>query len=743
MRILPIILIFAYAPRHAGRLLMAGTEKYIQVILPLRLGWEPFYRVPEGVDVAVGYRVRVIFAGRKYVAVVCAVDTVPPQDMKVRPVLSVESTALRIPETDILFWRRIASYYMCTVGEVYRMAGPPLRAEESDERRLLRSSLAFRKRMQVYESRKASLTSSIGSREARLAKARESARTKPETIIRLQQELEHFREELAKLQKPEKPEIEQEELKLDIKLSELQEKALEGIRKGMASGKPVLLHGVTGSGKTELYLTLAAGVLGKGGNVLYLVPEIALSRQLEDRIRKSVPFVQVYHSAETVSRKNAVAASLRRDEPYMVLGTRSALFLPHRRLSLIIVDEEHDTSYKQNQPSPNYHARETAVMLAQIHGAPVILGSATPSLESLYNASVGRYVKVNLDEPYYKGSSASVEIIDTVAETRKNGMVGTLSKKLIEAISETIAAGEQVVLLRSRRSYAPSLQCTSCGYIPKCPSCNVPMSLHKSPDHLVCHYCGRTEPYTGVCPRCGGALQPLGAGTQRVEEQLREVFPDARIARIDSDTGADPEVIRSFSGGGIDILVGTQMISKGFDFAGVRLVAIIQADNVLAVQDFRADEYAVQLLTQFMGRCGRRGSPGRFIIQTREPSHPVFRLIGPSGNASEELPAGSLEERRLFGYPPYTRLIHLSIRDRSYQRAFALAGELSRALPVPCAGPYTPPAADHSPGESVCQIRIALPRDKKLIATKEAVYAAVVSFETRTHARVHIDVDPV
>ena len=695
-------------------------ERFIQVILPLRLDWEPFYKLPEGLSVAVGDRVRVMFSGRRYIAVVSVVDAAPPQGMKVFAIQAVESEALRIPDTDINFWRQIAEYYMCSVGEVYRMAGPPLRADETNER--------IRDR----------ILKSIGIREERLAKARESTRTKPETIIRLQQEVENFRRQLA---------VDKDDIRLGFTLSELQAKAFEGIHAGLATGKPVLLHGVTGSGKTELYLSLAAEVLRAGGNVLYLVPEIALSRQLEDRIRKCIPFVQVYHSAETQGRKNAVSAALRSGDPYIVLGTRSALFLPHRGLRLVIVDEEHDTSYKQSSPAPFYHARETAVMLARLHGAGVVLGSATPSLESLYNSSVGRYVKVDLDEPYYKGSNASVEIIDIAAETRKRGMVGTLSKKLIEAITETLAAGEQAVLLRSRRSYSPSLQCSACGHIPKCPSCNVPLSLHKNPEHLVCHYCGRTFPYTGACSECGGELIPLGAGTQRVEEELREVFPDARIARIDSDTGADPEVIRSFAAGDIDILVGTQMVTKGFDFAGVRLVAVTQADNILAVQDFRADEYAIQLLTQFMGRCGRRGTPGRFLIQTREPSHPVFARLTASCHFDQakraEKSPDFLEERRFFNYPPFTRLIHFTFRESSAQKAMSLAYDLARSLPVPVIGPYTPPEEQHAPGEYLRQLRVALPRDKSLIPTKQALQAAVTAFESRTHAHVHIDVDPV
>jgi len=745
-------------------------KRLIQVILPLRLDWEPYYYVPAGVDVAVGDRLKVNFAGHFYMAVVSSVDPpAPSADIKIVTAGAPEADTLRIPERDIEFWRKIASYYMCTVGEVYRLVGPPLRAEEKDERRI--SDLLKR------ASNKTKL----------LEKARASTRTKAETIIRLQQELDEIMRQLRQEQGADISSGEAPDLNFNVKFSPAQDKALLQIKEGLAQGKPVLLEGVTGSGKTELYLQLACETLRAGKNVLYLVPEIALSRQLEDRIARVVPFVQVYHSRESIGRRNAVAAGLRREGvPYMILGTRMSLFLSHHNLGLVIVDEEHDRSYKQDSPAPRYHARETAILLAGLHGAGVVLGSATPSLESAYNARIGRFTGVELKEAYYKGGEASVQIIDMVAERKKRGVVGSLSRKLIDAISETITSGGQVLLLRSRRAFSPAVQCIGCGAVPRCPKCNVPLSYHTSPrERLLCHYCGYGRPYTGTCKECGGELQPIGSGTQKVEQELQDIFPQARIGRMDSDIGPDPETIRSFAKGEIDILIGTQMLTKGFDFAGVALVSVVMADDILSVQDFRADEYALHLLEQFKGRCGRRGTPGRFIVQTRVPAHPVLQQLagGPDPQDEAGMLDTSLEERRLFSYPPFTRIVLLSLRDKNPQRLAHQIDTLAenlRALQHPSPGstgpqgtyeqghpssqsssvtgsigltalswdnvmiigPYAP-VNDHIGGEYVRSIRIMLPRDKHLLARKAAIYRTVRSFETSTYRFVAIDVDPV
>ena len=647
-----------------------AEENFIQVILPLRVEWEPYYIVPEGMEVAVGDRVKVEFAGKQYPAVVSATEAAPPEDLVPRILYIVgreEGLPPVFPE-EIRFWRAMASYYLCTVGEVYKAA-------------LLRDK---------------------------------PAKTP------------------GKLRRTERK---------SVSLSPLQEEAASAVKDAFDAGKTVLLHGVTGAGKTEIYLQLARETMDSGRSVLFLVPEIALSRQLEDRVAAVFPEVLVYHSAQTPARKGRVASAVREAEKYMVLGTRSALFLPHRNLGLVIVDEEHDSSFKQDSPAPRYHARESAIMLALIQGAHVILGSATPSLESLYNAENGRFVKVDLKQRFHQGEEVPILLIDTIAERRKNGMVGSLSLKLLQQLDRTLKEGGQAVLLRSRRSYAPAVQCTECGDIPKCPHCNVSMSLHLHPQRLLCHYCGHSEEYTGLCKKCGGKLQPLGAGTQKIEEEVKAVFPEARIARLDSDSSAaEADIIRQFAQGEIDILIGTQVLTKGFDFAGLSLVAVIQADNILGQQDFRADEHAIQILEQFRGRCGRRGKPGLYVIQTREPSHPVFARLGEKRDNTADM----LQERRQFGYPPYTRLIYLTFRDASEKRVDFLSREFSSRLALPHIGPYTP-AVDKVADRYIRQIRVMLPRDKALQANKKRLLDSVNAFEKEKKYFGHlvIDVDPI
>ena len=564
---------------------------YIQVILPLRLEWEPYYSLPEGVKVEVGDRVRVLFARKAYVGAVSAVGVTPRTDEnRILPILAVEEGLPRVLPDEIQFWRAVSDYYLCSMGEVYKAAYPALKTGQEEVE--ARNKERLETRLERLKDK---------AEKARREDTRERYKAEIETV-----------EALLRGEAP-------VSVPAPVTLSPAQEIAARTARKALADGKTVLLHGVTGSGKTEIYLKLAQETLDQGRSVLFLVPEIALSRQLEDRIATVFPDVLVFHSGVSAARRSQVASCVRKPGQYLVLGTRSALFLPHHHLGLIIVDEEHDTSYKQDAPAPRYNARESAIMLGVIQKAQVVLGSATPSLESLYNAETGRFVKVDLKERFHSGDEAEIRIIDTVAERRKRGMTGSFSRKLIQEITDTLDGGGQVLVLRARRSYAPSVQCTECGKIPKCPHCHVPMSLHRGPDRLVCHYCGHTEPYTGICPSCHGELQPLGAGTQKVEEELTNLFPERRIARLDGDTPDTEEaaIIRRFSAGDIDILVGTQIITKGFDFDGLSLVAVLQADSLVGQQDFRADERAFQLLEQFRGRSGRRGRPGRIVIQTR------------------------------------------------------------------------------------------------------------------------------
>ena len=558
-----------------------------------------------------------------------------------------------------------------------------------------------------------------------------------------------------------------------ITLSDAQNAAYIHIKEAFRKRQPVLLKGVTGAGKTEIYIKLATDCLNAGKNVLYLVPEIALSRQLEYRLEKIFGTrLMTFHSGESIAQRRETASAVRQGQGTVLLGTRSALFLPHHDLGLIIVDEEHDSSYKQDSPAPRYNGRDTAVMLAGIHGCSILLGSATPSLESMHNCDTGKYALVHLDVRYHASEDADIEIIDTIAERKKRGMKGSFSIKLIEHINETLSKGGQVMLFRARRSFSPAMQCTSCGHIPKCPHCNASLSWHKSrrsgqeasgtaenaammPDgaaaggRLVCHLCGYSRPFSEKCPECGGELRGMGAGTQKVEEEAAALFPGARIARLDSDTARSAsygkETIKAFARGEIDILIGTQMVTKGFDFPNLSLVAVLQADTLMSVQDFRADEKAAQLLEQFMGRCGRRGAKGLFVVQTSMPDHPVYRIIRGRMTGSE---GSLLNERKEFGFPPYTRLVNIVIRDTDEMRAARMGTKLAGLLengtpPYTVTGPYIP-AVDKVADNHIRIIRLGLRKDRHLAAVKRHLMKMLSEFmqKEKYEAHIVIDVDP-
>lgn len=756
-------------------------------------------------QVRVGDRVRVNFAGKEYVGVVSMADAgKQAEEMgivdKVKPILGMAEGLEPVNKEEIELWRQIAEYYLCTVGEVYKAAYPAQKVEkevvqarqealkvEREEKN--RTKIADKiKRLEERAEKKAELAAKARKSESRERYLAEKEMLEGEIGL-LVRELTSMVGELCRTtgsvtgygdsvtyHQDEEPIggsiIETSEgTEKEISLSAAQEEAYSKIKEIFAKGKPALLHGVTGSGKTEIYLKLAQETLAMGKNVLYLVPEIALSRQLEDRISETFPELLVFHSGETMSRKREVATVLRHaGEPaegkgYVVLGTRSAIFLPHKNLGLVIVDEEHDTSYKQDSPAPRYNGRETAIMMAKIFGANVILGSATPSLESLYNCSVGRYGLVTLNKRFYDAADSDIEIIDTIAERRKNGMIGNFSRKLIEHIGKCLGEQRQVLILRERRAYSPIVQCQECGEIPKCRCCNVSLSLHRRADgseRLVCHYCGRVYEYTGKCHKCGGELKPLGSGTQKIEEEASKLFPNARIARLDSDTAQsrkyETDTIRKFSNGEIDILIGTRMVAKGFDFSGLSLVAVLQADSILGQEDYRADERGLQLLEQFRGRCGRRGEKGLFVIQTSQPEHPVYQSI--DGKLDENgTMARFLGERKLFGYPPYSRVIGVVIKDYNQARVDLLSRDLGEylrgALAVKVSfapgvqngpnviGPYSP-AIDKISNQNIRQIRVLLPKDRSLARNKETLAAAVERFEKEKKYSGHIalDVDP-
>lgn len=747
---------------------------YISVILPLRLEWEPCYAVAKEVKIEVGDRVKVRFGAKEYVGVVSAVDITPEiAPERILPVVSIETDLEKIYQEEIRLWRYIAEYYMCSIGEVYKAAYPAMKVtlEEARAAALKTSRERREKIIRSMEGRVAKIEERLAKKEEQLRKAKEGTKKKfalEEGVEKIRMELETAKAalEAARAGKA-APEGDGSDMNGNaneqgarLTLSQAQEKAYSEIKAGFAKAKPVMLHGVTGSGKTEIYIRLAQEAISKGKNVLYLVPEIALSRQLEDRLEEHFgERLLVFHSGITAAGRRNTAECIRNSrDGYITLGTRSALFLPHHDIGLIIVDEEHDSSYKQDSPAPRYNGRDTALMLSQIQASDIILGSATPSLEEAYNCEYGKHILVELKERYHGSEDSDIEIIDTKAERKKRGMAGSFSRKLIEHIKRTLAEGGQVMILRSRRAWAPALQCEECGELAKCPHCNVSMSLHRSGD-MICHYCGHRMRHTGTCQKCNGPLKPLGAGTQKIEEEAAALFPEARVARLDSDTaqnkGYETKTIKAFAKGEIDILVGTQILTKGFDFSRLSLVAVIAADTLLGMQDFRADEKALQLLEQFRGRCGRRGSKGMFVIQTSQPEHPIYqKLIN-----KEEDPQNStlLLERKAFNFPPYSRIIEITIRDRYEDRAERMARSLADilkrhfgmrpgaiALPgSPVTGPYTPAVGKVADQHIRC-IRVSLRKDRQLKAGKQAVADIVRKFENDGKYADHIviDVDP-
>lgn len=665
-------------------------RRYILVLLPLKIEWEPCYWTEEE-GLSIGDRVVIELNGKELEGIVSRTDVEPQTaPSKIRQVKKWLKDDGRVGRNLVRFWKSLADYYLCTGGEVLKAALPALTASPA--------------------SGKTPSKFSKGSGDG------------------------------------------------GVSLTPAQKEAGEQIEAAFSENKPVLLNGVTGSGKTEIYILLASKTLAAGKDVLYLVPEIALTRQLEHRLGDAFgDRLAVYHSGQTPARRSATVSKVLEGN-YIVLGTRSSLFLPHRNLGLIIVDEEHDSSYKQDAPAPRYNGRDAAFILAGTmeKKCNILLGSATPSLESVYNCLCGKYARVFLNERFHKGGGTEVLVVDTRAERRKRGMKGDLSLKLIERLQSVLDSSGQALIVRARRSYSPVLQCESCGDIPKCPVCGGILSYHKDRSSLCCHRCGFSkkanvsESGEIACPLCGGILKGIGAGTQKIEEEIRGVFPGARVARLDGDTAQSTrfstEVLKQFSRGEIDFIVGTQIITKGFDFSNVRLVAAIHADSLLGNEDFRSDEKALQVLSQLRGRCARRDSRGIFVIQTAQPEHPVFRMLA-SGqsdtpSAQETFFSGLLQERQEFGYPPFVRLVDITLSDRNPARASEMAEKLKERIcrlngGFTVKGPYSLDYQDN--GKHL--LRIAFPKDRNLSRNKLSVRDAVLKFEETEKYQGHITID--
>ncbi|WP_339793223.1 primosomal protein N' [uncultured Imperialibacter sp.] len=473
-------------------------------------------------------------------------------------------------------------------------------------------------------------------------------------------------------------------------LTSLQEEKLSEIHGLFEKKSTVLLHGVTGSGKTEIYIRLLQQVLDEGAQALYLLPEIALTAQILRRLKKVFgDKIGIYHSKYSDNERVEVWNGVLSGRFPIVVGVRSSVFLPFNSLSLIIIDEEHESSYKQYDPAPRYHARDTAIMLGQIHHAKILLGSATPSVESYYNAVYEKYGLVTLETRFGEVQMPETALIDLKDERKKKRMHGDLSPGLLQAIEQTLEENKQVILFQNRRGYAPYLHCEDCAHIPKCANCSVSLTYHMYRQELLCHYCGFREPLPSHCEACGSAkIKTIGFGTEKLEDDLKVLLPTGRISRMDYDTtrtrSTYEQLIEDFENGEIDVLVGTQMITKGLDFDHVELVGILDIDRIIHFPDFRSHERAFQMMTQVSGRAGRRSNNGKVIIQTNNPEQPVFHLV--RTNDYKRFYQMEILERESFHYPPFVRMIRVLFRNQDKQLVWETANHYLKSIQTSLGG---------------------------------------------------------
>ena len=683
------------------------NQSLYDIILPLAIADVYTYNIPEALlpiayrlSPITGCRVLVPLGKKSIIGIIYRKhEGELPASVKVRDVLQIIDDTPIVTAEQLKLWEWLSSYYMCTLGEVmaaalpseiiddnysaattqYIQLSPAYLVKEAQEQ-LFKDLQRAKKQEQLvrdflrlaqnYQVERRMLLEQSGVSGAIL-------RTLIDKGIFLEEErpISRLRQYTGETQKPHT-------------LDSQQSRAIEEIRKSWQEKNVTLLHGVTSSGKTEVYIHLIEEVLQQGKQVLYLVPEIALTTQLTDRLQavfgdKLVVYHSKFSNAERVEIYHEVKGDeAMRREARVILGARSAIFLPFNNLGLIIVDEEHEPSYKQQDPAPRYHARSAAIMMAYWYGAKVLLGTATPSIESYHNALSGKYGLVEMKERFQGLQLPQITMIDLQRQYHRKEMYGHFADPLVDKIREELAKGKQVILFQNRRGYAPVLQCTKCGEAPKCPNCDVTMTYHKATNSLVCHYCGHSTRIPSKCPKCGGEMRTQGFGTERLEEEIQGLFPEARVARMDLDStrkkDAYQTIIDQFANHEVDILIGTQMVTKGLHFNDVSLVAVLQADSLLNTPDFRSYEQAFQMLEQVSGRAGRTGSQGEVMIQTFNPKNPVFEFL--KTHDYEGLYSQQIAERELFKYPPYQRLIMLTLRHRDLGRLEAAASLLQQRL---------------------------------------------------------------
>lgn len=694
--------------------IFAFDMRYVDVILPLPLPGLFTYSVPEEMEGKVVFGKRLLVPlgkSKKYIAMAVKTHDVKPA-FGVKPIEQVLDEEPTLLPQQYRLWSWIGEYYMSPLGDVYNAAFPAG----------LKSTEKFKPKMELYVELASAYRNPQALRVAISMMARAVKQSK--TFMTFLQ-LSHWDRLLEEeLDENKKNKVTREELmneshstsaivktlidkgflftyELEVgrlntsgeahfdqikPLSMSQQDAYNQILMQMMKKNVVLLHGVTSSGKTEVYIHLIKQALDEHKQVLYLLPEIALTVQIMERLHRVFgDRLGIYHSKYSDAERVEIWQKQMSGHPYdVILGARSAVFLPFQNLGLVIIDEEHETSFKQQDPAPRYHARSAAIMLASMYGAKTLLGTATPSLESYYNAQQGKYGLVEMKTRYQGIQLPEIQVVDVKDLKHRKMMKGAYSPQLLAAVREALENGEQAILFQNRRGFAPMIECKVCGWVPKCKNCDVSLTLHKNINLLTCHYCGYTYPVPTECPNCGSTeLMGRGVGTEKVEDQLSEIFPEARIARMDLDTtrtrNAYERLITDFSTGKTNLLIGTQMISKGLDFDKVRVVGILNADSMLNYPDFRAYEHAFMMMSQVSGRAGRKGKRGLVILQTKSPELPVISQVVHNDYAGfyKDL----LEERRAFRYPPFYHLINVFLKhkhDKVCQQASMEMGQMLR-----------------------------------------------------------------
>ena len=756
---------------------------FAELILPVPLSRTFTYRLPdEMASVArVGMRASVPFGkSHTYTGIIVSLSPLQPQGVEVKDVIALLDDAPILRHPQYAIWQWMADYYLCPVGDVMKAALPSELKPEANSKGVIRED--FKPKLQTFvrivmsdelsavfdqlkrSPRQQKLFMTLLDRSHALQKAEADAVSQEELLrvsgcsIQQLHELEAkglcstFQKEVSRL---DTGQYSTERLEPLHDLTEMQRVAYRNICDSFSSHQVTLLHGVTSSGKTEIYMHLMHEVISQGRQVLMMVPEIALTTQLCQRLRRVFGRqMLVYHSKLSETERVEIWRSMLAGKPQIILGVRSSVFLPFAQLGLVIVDEEHEPSYKQQDPSPRYHGRDVAIMLAARHGAKVLLGSATPSLESWYLAHSGKYGLVSLTERHAGVSLPSIRLLSLADARRQQAVVGPFTHQLLASLRHTLAAGRQAILFQNRRGYAPVIECTSCGWSPRCPRCDVSLTYHRRLRQLSCHYCGYSMPWPQQCPSCGNThLELSGYGTERIEDLLREQLPVAKPVRMDTDTTASRKsyerMLSDFESHKANVLIGTQMVSKGLDFSEVQTVGVLNADSLMNFPDFRAHERAFQLMEQVAGRAGRRaGQEGEVLIQCSNPQHNLLRQV--LHHDYEAMAAAQLADRQKYGFPPFTRLINIYIKGRYEDRTRLLAEQYATQLRATFGQRVLGPEA---PGISrvrnffIQQIMLKMERDASTQLTRQylnAIHDAMVAANPEMQRVVfYYDVDPM